>query len=128
MTPDLIFLHNGKDHPGKSFRVFASYYPIGFHDPRVIVGQPTVLLGELDKTRHIRQIRIEEVGQSEKKLPEKRLPAKKSDWSLADMIIEFGPLGSPDGQFLVCPKCKVFKNRQPNRFRDHMFREYEFKK
>lgn len=128
LTPDLIFKHNLKEHPGKPFKVFASFYPIGFHDPRVIIGQPTMALTELDRTRHIRQIRIEEVGDGEKKQPEKKLPVKKIDWTTDDLITEFGPMGSPDGQFMVCPKCKLFKNRQQCRFRDHMFREFEFKK
>jgi len=123
--------HSALDHAGKQLHALASYYPVGFNHPRVITGQPTVTMPDhLDPARHIRMIRIEEVGKkkqlAEKKQVEKK-PKKKS-WTEQELISLFAPFGSPDGQFLVCPTCKNFKHRQPNFLRDHIYREFNFKK
>ncbi|XP_059487483.1 uncharacterized protein LOC132203613 isoform X2 [Neocloeon triangulifer] len=128
--PHIFENHFPKEHPGKIVHAIAAFYPIGYHDPRVSTGVSTLTPADSETVRHIRMIRIEEVGGKEKKTPaeKKRTPVKGSGQKLEDIMGLSKPFPEPDGLFYVCPQCTSYKNRQKSKMEEHIYKHFQYKK
>lgn len=110
-------------------------------------------LVSLDKIRHIRQILVEEVEQTtpapkstptkmsppkvppapkvtpakeERRAEKRRLSRETSDDSA--LIAEFGEFGKPQGSDFCCPVCLRYKTKLKNSLKEHLYREFKYKK
>jgi hypothetical protein len=46
----------------------------------------------------------------------------------ADLLVMFGPLGYPQGSNFFCPICHRYKSKLRQSFKDHLYREFKYKK